>query len=921
MGSWEAVALPRVTYDAVSAQLGGRGLEWSQVAHVTATTTLTTAVRERGGVALPIATLRDLVVMTALPGDMALDLPTLRDVSRSPEDDCASYKQEVSDFQTQATGRRLRIGLQVDDCLRKFVREQGDQRLGRALLASRRSFAATVHALVAAGVRPADLSPADAMARMAAEAWRRAEEAVEALGAPRELMGVDAAELAAGRSERAVRLQRLLRAALDSAFGPVVAGRRTLVHHGFYFYTPPQWQMFQALRSLEEVDQLFVVHDDGRNPAFASWRYYFRPEWGMPVPTPGVPVPDAVTPAAAWLRGALGGAAEGALEAVDLMDYRSPVDLVRHWSSQEVERGEDEPGPARYAARAEDVERLVQRLGRGSAGGSPQLAQLPVGLFLLTLHSCITSDPTGRPLVTITPDRLLDLLTSGFAGLGDEPLRSATLRRVLPYFSDCRDGQDWLDRAAKLRATVQERVERLPGRRDDDTDADRIESAAANPVRLAPWVDLSPTEATEVEHAVRHVVRLVQDVVSRERVVLGEHLDRIRRTLESVLSTLPAEDRAEVEAKVAGFGVLTGEEVDVDALVDVVAMLVGRRADLDPAPLREDEPCATKVCQLRGLDSLGLQPTTGDVHLTNLAEDAFPSAGGAVGWPFVLDDLRAAVSSGLEPVTVELMATRQATGPLGDLYLLWLALDGVRGDGRLTLSWISTSGGEKRRLSPLVALLARLPHPDEAVVEAGGGLVPRNLGDRGDDDVLGSLPQPEAVDPLDDDAMNALEDAVHPVAAASAVACPRRFAIQWILGPSAGFGPDHLASMLHGNLRNALVRSQEENAFGAAAITESVWAHLTEGQRRSGLDKAVVKTRGKSADAAWVWTLAGSRNKQRPLDAAYQAAIDMQQPDAEVLVPPGTIVLPMGVTGEGAAEICARCPVQNRCSQWQDVDR
>ncbi len=915
------MALPRVTYDAVNGELGGRGLAWSQVGHVTATTTLTTAVREQGGVALPVATLRDLVVMPALPGEMALPLPTLRNPSRSPEDDSASYKHEVSEFQTRATGRRLRTGLQVDESLRRFVREHDDQRLGRALLASRRAFAATVHALVAAGVRPADLSPADEMARMAAAAWERAEQAVEALGAPREIMGVDAGELAAGRAERAVRLRRLLRAALDSAFGPVVDGRRTLVHHGFYFYTPPQWQMFQALRSLEEVDQLFVVHDDGRNPAFASWRYYFRPEWGMPVPAPGAAISAEVTPAAAWLRGALGGAAEGSLENVDLVDYRSPVDLVRHWTTQEIERGVGEPGPARYAARAEDVERLVQRLGRGPAGGSPQLAQLPVGLFLLTLHSCISSDPTGRPVVRITPDRLLDLLTSGFAGIGENPVRSGTLRRVLPYFSDCRDAQDWLDRAAQLRATVQERVERLPGRRDGDTDADRVERAVENPVRLAPWVDLPAAEAAGVERAVRHVVRLVQDVVSRERVVLGEHLDRIRRTLESVLSTLTDEDRAEIEAKIAGFGVLTGEEVDVDGLVDVVAMLVGRRADLDPAPLNDDEPCARKVCQLRGLDSLGLRPTAGDVHLTNLAEDAFPSVGSAVGWPFVLDDLREAVASGLEPVTVELMATRQATGPLGDLYLLWVALDGVRGEGRLTLSWISTSGGEKRRLSPLAALLARLPHPDEAVVGAGGGLVPRNLAERGDDDVLGTLPQPAPVEPLDDKAMNALEDAVHPVAAASAAACPRRFAIQWILGPSAGFGPDHLTSMLQGNLTNALVRSQDENALGAAATTRSVWAHLTEGQRRSGLDKAVIKPSGQSADAAWVWTLAGSRSKQGPLDAAYQAAVHLQPPDAEVLIPPGTMVLPMGVTGEGAAEVCARCPVQNRCSQWQDVDR
>ena len=42
-------------------------------------------------------------------------------------------------------------------------------------------------------------------------------------------------------------------------------------------------------------------HDDGENPAFSTWRYYFRTEWQMPVPRP-VQVGHQVTPAAQAFR-------------------------------------------------------------------------------------------------------------------------------------------------------------------------------------------------------------------------------------------------------------------------------------------------------------------------------------------------------------------------------------------------------------------------------------------------------------------------------------------------------------------------------------------------------------------------------------------------------------------------------------------
>ena len=72
-----------------------------------------------------------------------------------------------------------------------------------------------------------------------------------------------------------------------------------------------------------------------------------------------------------------------------------------------------------------------------------------------------------------------------------------------------------------------------------------------------------------------------------------------------------------------------------------------------------------------------------------MAEDAFPTAAQPVGWPFTLDDLRASTDDAVEPVTAGLLETRAQTAGLSDLYLFWLALDGVGPEGTVTVSWVS----------------------------------------------------------------------------------------------------------------------------------------------------------------------------------------------------------------------------------------
>jgi hypothetical protein len=907
MGDWTSIALSRVSQRAISEGIAGAGAAWESVAHVTATTTLASAVRETGVVGLPLATLLDLVVMPGLPGEMALPVdgfPGLDDLH------AGTYRKKLSTWQDQGTGRRLRIGIQADDSLRRFVREHSAEPAGQALLASRREYARTVHALVASGVDPRELEAGDALARLAAQAWVRGEQDVEALGAPRDLLWVDFDDVADERSDEARDLTQRVRRALVAAFGP--AERRTVVHHGFYFYTPPQWALFQVMRRMPDVDQVFIVHDDGENPVFSTWRHYFRTDLSMPAPQT-IPVVEAITPAAATLRGALVGTSVHRDPSLSVLECRSPAELVRSWRDEDLAEGGP---PGRYAARAKDVERYVQRLGRSTGRSAPRLAELPVGSFLMALHRCVHQAADGSTSTRLDGDSVMDMVASGFLDLpaDQSQVTTAVLRRVLPYFAGCRSGEEWRERAGLLGRTIENRVSPLGPRDGDQDDVDRIAAAAGNPTRLVPWADISVADARAVEAAVRRVVQLVEETSQRERVVLHVHLERIRARLERSLHALSAEERAAVEDKIRGFGVALDDEIDVGGLVDVVAMLLGRAADADPRDASE-RPDVTDVTELRGLDALGLARTKTDLHLTNLAGDVFPTPGGSVGWPFTLSDLRRSPGA-VEPVTTELISIRSSTAALGDLYLFWLALDGVEDGRKVTLSWVSDQAGERRPLSPIVSLLTTPDVRNEVVRKMAGGISVRKV--HSPADLPPDLERPvPATAWYDEDDIEAVLDEVDPRASASAVACPRRFALQWALGPTHSFGPEHLHSMLFGTVTSALVRDGHDNEFGARATTNDLWAHLTHGQRASSLDKSVVKSRHGMGGTKpeWVFTLGGSEHKSGPVDLAYQAAMTEYAIDDDDVAPSTAAFLPIGVSDPA---VCGKCPVQTRCAHWAD---
>lgn len=915
MGFFRAIASAEVDELSIRSLLNSQGFNWDTSSHVTATASLARSVRKSGRVGLPIATLTDLIIQPGMPDALSLDeFPDARVLTASGAN---AYDSAVMRWQQLVVGRRIRVGIKFEDQLREFARSVvSNPEQKRLLVKSRRELFKSIHRLIASGVDPAELSPADQTGRLATSAWAWLEGRIPELAVPRQDLWMDHKEFKKQDTLHARSLRARIDFALDRAFGPA-GPRRVLIHHGFYFYTPPQWALFQILRSIPEIDQIFIVHDDGSNPAFETWRRFFSGRWDMPIPerieAPILSGREA-SPRERALYSALRGetvATDSLSETISVLDFSSPVGLVRYWQNESVV-GTDTP-PRRFAADSVEVERFIRRLGRETEAGPVDLAQLPIGSFLLAIHDCIKTLPGGGIEVVLESDAVLDIAESGFLDDGGADVVSAAsasvMRRVLPFFAGCRTGTEWSVRAEHLYKLIVAEVQPLGAKLAQGTDLERIYSAVDNPLRLVPWADLQVSEAASVRLTIEKIFTLVSEMASRERVALKDHMRFLQRELAAGMQGLPESDRREIESKVQGFSVGLEDEIDVEGLVDIVELLLGRTATLDLF----DEPDRTSshVSELRGLDALGMHRLEQDLHIANLADSKFPTVVPSVGWPFRLEDLSTSGITEAEAAPIqEIVRLRFETASLSDLYLLWLAISGVGEANRVTFSWISELGGEKQNLSPLVSLLTLPQRGEDAVKARAGGVEvtrvrPIALG-------VGSVSRPEraaSTTSAEEAARAAL--VVDSRAAASALACSRRFALQWMLGQSHAFQAAHHHALLYGNMIGALVKLKKASFVEAQRTVTDLWRFMTPGQRRSSLAMRRVHPFRASAHALWTLTLAGSKDGTEPLDYAYQSAYKAGPVPSTAFVPAESDFLPPGVDDHA---ICGACPVRASCS-------
>lgn len=942
LGRFEAVAMPSVREPELRALFAARGVAWDQVCQVTATTSLCAAFGRKRAPALSIANLLDLLILTRTAAGRPLSLDQFPgEGNRCPSDE--EHRERLRSWRALVGGQRLQRSIMFDEGLRRHAEQTTGHEQVSVLLHARRDFQRVLESLAAAGFSPSgeDVAPQSALGKAALDAWRAIEQHVTDFAWVRE-------DLWARDPEQRAAVLAHCRVVLEHVFGK--RERWTIVYHGFYFFTPPQWALFQLLREAEFVDQLFIVHDDGSSPAYESWRRFFAEALAMPVPVLATP-PCGGTQLAAGgeaLQAALSGRPIDAVRAATSLrilkcetatEFVHEIGRIRADANQGLDgQGEiaDEapPMPRIFAARHGEVMRLCDRLAPDtSADSGPSLAQLPIGAFLLRLHECIRpGDEPGSWSFVLTADAVRDMEESGFLSTPVEPgaemLARRAIRQALPFFRGCRFAADWIERARQLERMVIDHVGRFGSREDRHGVLERMKGAVANPLRLVPWGDLSVGQVQSVRNSLEAIVEALQGIATSDRIDFRQHGDFLRHRLEQGLAAMPETERRVLQRKLDGFsmrglGSSSDNHVHVVGLIDIVQILLGQGADFDAAEVGDEALDADsdpwRVLPLRGLDALGFERSCADIHLANLADGAFPSVVPAVGWPFSRGDL---VGGGALEVSRRILSARSEFAALSDLYLLALAVDGVEDGHRATLSWIAEMAGESRSLSGMVSLLAS---PDRrrfpAVADCVGGLTIEKaaLGGRTEK----AFPQPMArVALVTDQDIVRVRDALPREAVASATACARRFALQWMLGPTPAFQPDYLQAMLCGNTDGALARLPGVELGEARALAADMWRQFSTGERLSSfVNRRIIPTGRGGVEPEWRFTLRGSKSASDKLGLAYRVAAGLLEPSwPSIVAPSDPVPLPLAPKDDKASDICKYCPVQSRCAKRVDRD-
>jgi hypothetical protein len=959
---WEEVKDVHVPFVPEAATLGRVG----------ATSSITSELRRaHRALAVQASHLIELIVRGATlpitrPGGLSavVTYPKRNVFPRADTDDDAEWISRLEPFTNQVRAWQRGIastsiwgGLARQRLLHEWLRDApgaraADRLLRDAFLEGRGDFLSSLVFLGQSGLTSDDVSPLDDVGRAAAEIWRYVAEQDPELLAYRDRLWLDLEEYAAQSTDAARRASHGVVEVLRHVFGESGGAGHVLVHHGFHFYTPPQWALFQLLRRTPGVHQVFVVHDDGRRGVYETWRRHFGEQFDMPEIEYGAGTGHVSSPRSTALDAALSGQRvehDGLDAQLRLVRYATETQLIRDLTDDRRRgapsdvappRPEDAREPRKFAPDDADLKRSLDRYGPRNQYAVVDLTLLPIGTFLIRLHECITQRADEAPRAQLTGDALLDLVATGYVSSARDGALAA-VRRALPFFQGVRDATQWRDRARALRAHVMADVGVHGPRDDSDDDVTRIERAAGNPLRLAPWLDLSDAEVAVVADVVMEVLSLVEEIAAAEVVEVDHQISWIRTALARHLQNVPVHLREELEERLSRG---PGSDVKVLArdLAGAVRMLVSGESDAFPTGNRDDDHPDSSVRGIGALDTVGLSGINEDVHVAHLADHLFPRPVSTMPWPFRLEDVSARSRRGA--LARRLLQLRDDTAAIGDLYLLSLALAHTPPDKVVTLSWVHDGGDRLTNPALPIELLRRPDHHDRArthIADQIGGLEVHDWRERPrSGGVGGSVPIPATAASVGDESVIRL---LAPPAVASANVCARRLAIQWIVGRSAACQNAHQQQMLYGNAVGALTDTwQHMGLLRARRLAENLWRFLTPGQRESSWQHSRVggdelKRRNKGAYWQFVFTvgLGGSKEGNKPEDRAYASARHPtpkpgdiahvtksydKAVNAAATTEHGYLPAGLGPDDKDAERLCTNCPVRPICLRSADAD-
>ena len=937
------------------------GWDFESVAHFSVTQELTFELQTVGiRRALPLGAIIDALEFSLVRGPALSPERFPGPPTESHPKSMRVWLEFLMKWYDELNGRELDLNILIREVIHESLQQmsEGSSEL-RSVFDSGGAIAKAIRQLIEVGLRPENLNPKSEEGRIAKKVWCKVAERIPDSHVLLDYLFIDHDDPSKVKDSQRARknLEDLLRKAFDFEADEKIK----IAYHGLYFYSPLQWAMFDLISRMG-IEQVFIVHDDGVGPQFEIWRRFFFESQHLTSLVTTTPTERQVDPRAEFFSAVLAGVRPTLPANLSIFPFRSVTDLARHVRQSDTDRGSEGRVQRQvFAAAASDLNRRIGRLGRISGERDDRkLLHLPIGRFLLGLQECVrvTADGVVSGLDYETMSHLVEGGYLNSAGdISDRPL-TEVLSLCEVFFSGCRSLGDWASRLTDLETYYLPQAHgfagivkhnsdgRFPLRNLSESDSDYLIKASRNHLRRAPWLDLSKSEWRVLSESIRNIVKAIGDLTQAGEVETRERIDELVNLVRTSIVAPEMYGDAEwvrVLDVLDRLPKVPNISVQISRISEILPMILGKQFDYGQTEIAGSKIEAGLVysqsAPLRGLEACGFARKP-KVHLANLSDAVFPYKPKLFGWPFRRDEI--AIAKGDEALgwRIRLVDELDRSGGLGDLYLLWLALDGS--DGEVTLSWLSEAGGEKLNPSPLLALLLEVEKARPIVRAFAGGVVVNEgpqMSRSGAHEtnlpiVMAKMPTEVEVNGYFNQIKNTDGNPAL-MALASAEICPRRTALHWLLKPSAAYRTMWQLGILYGNL---LGLSQREVIEGRVAgweiewknILDRLWSWMTDAERERTAVRSSVNRRpdDKTANPAWLLTLEGALDRNDRLSDAYRSATKPAKVRAKVekrLFGGHGLIVPkpnlegleaddlFGDTQNQMWYLCDRCPVSDRC--------
>lgn len=407
----------------------------------------------------------------------------------------------------------------------------------------------------------------------------------------------------------------------------------TVVLHGFYYISPVQHYVFTKWRE-NGINLVFLNLYNEKYPAvFSFLRENFSMHYGWIDSNQWTITRDAESLYAENFAAAFEG---------DSVNQQT-VNLEEKSYEYMIEFVNDIQNNSRYISpNHEELKERVREFRPEAYQEERHFLSYPMGQYLFHLHSLWNEEKQNYYM---TETLLMECFASGWLQEGEENARDYTeqLKRILPYFEDCKTVKDWIHRMRKLMITKVSSGKVLKNYNLEKSDS--LKAVRINPTLRFSYFSVPVRELKVMEQFLHKLVKNAKWLfhIQGERVSIHTHFKRIKKLLEesNVKNTLLSEQEKQLVLNLENMLAISKKEEAEYHIGDLAeAIFVYLKNGISDSETVEEDTSqdSTKrtklsIRKMEDLDGAILNEDEKTLHLCGMDEKHFPSAHVPMPWP------------------------------------------------------------------------------------------------------------------------------------------------------------------------------------------------------------------------------------------------------------------------------------------------